>query len=380
MKKNIESLTALRFFAAFAIVLHHARGVVFEPDFLYGVPLAAGVSFFFVLSGFILAYVYAESIQSVGLYSFIAARFSRIWPAHIATFLLVLLFYPSVAWTHGAEYPWLIAFFNVALLQSLVPIPAYYFSFNSVSWSISTEAIFYLCFPFLVASYRRTWQIKLVFLLALGFAAVWFLDYLKVNYYSAEKLGMFSAHGVAYISPLARIQEFYIGILSYMVFKFLSKYTALGYVGSTVIEVVMIGSLWFLPAMVDFFYSIAGQGNPALSEYFGHLIAGVIFGCIVICFALSRGAISRFLSQRVFVFFGEISFSVYLLHQIIFVVYSSKKGIFESVPQIIVFSSLFLFTCIAAYILWQWIEKPANIALKSFFESLKPSRLRPLKT
>jgi peptidoglycan/LPS O-acetylase OafA/YrhL len=49
-KGMIDSLTSLRFFAAFAIVLHHAKGLVFSSEFMKGVPLSSGVSFFFVLS------------------------------------------------------------------------------------------------------------------------------------------------------------------------------------------------------------------------------------------------------------------------------------------------------------------------------------------
>jgi peptidoglycan/LPS O-acetylase OafA/YrhL len=55
--RQIGGLTALRFFAAFAILIHHAKGNFFPPEFLAGLPLDAGVTFFFVLSGFILSHV-----------------------------------------------------------------------------------------------------------------------------------------------------------------------------------------------------------------------------------------------------------------------------------------------------------------------------------
>jgi peptidoglycan/LPS O-acetylase OafA/YrhL len=74
-KGMIDSLTSLRFFAAFAIVLHHTKGVVFSSEFMKGVPLDAGVSFFFVLSGFILSYVYSGRMKSIGLYKFYTSRF-----------------------------------------------------------------------------------------------------------------------------------------------------------------------------------------------------------------------------------------------------------------------------------------------------------------
>ena len=95
----IDGLTSLRFFAALAIVFHHARGLVFPDSFMPGVPLAAGVSFFFVLSGFILSYVYTGRLEKVGLYNFYTSRFARLWPAHIFTFALVLALFPSSQWS-----------------------------------------------------------------------------------------------------------------------------------------------------------------------------------------------------------------------------------------------------------------------------------------
>lgn len=60
-KQDLPALTGLRFFAAIAIVLHHMRGTFgFPSDFLTQFPLGNGVSFFYVLSGFILTYVYRE--------------------------------------------------------------------------------------------------------------------------------------------------------------------------------------------------------------------------------------------------------------------------------------------------------------------------------
>ncbi len=368
MKTHIRSLTSLRFFAAFAIVLHHARGVVFPSDFLVGVPLAAGVSFFFVLSGFILAYVYADSMMSVGLSRFFVSRFSRIWPAHMTAFFLVLILLPSSSWTHGAENPWLVGVLNVALLHSLVPVPAYYFSFNAVSWSISTEMLFYLFFPLLVASLRDTWFVKLVLLLVVGFVCVWLVDFFDVNYYSSAKLTVFSGHGVAYIGAAARIQEFYIGVLFYLLYEFLLKRGVLwGRWAGTCVEVVAIGSLVFLPSVVAVLYKFSGPGNSAVSEYLSHLVAGFWFGCIVLCFSLNSGFLSIFLSKKWFFVLGETSFSIYLLHQIIFTYYFSRRGLFESMPSMVLFCVLLVVTFVLAYIVWRFVERPANTALKSLF-------------
>jgi len=59
MQKNLTALTSLRFFAAAAIVLHHSKeSFQITSGISPSIPFASGVSFFFVLSGFIMSYVY----------------------------------------------------------------------------------------------------------------------------------------------------------------------------------------------------------------------------------------------------------------------------------------------------------------------------------
>jgi len=156
-------------------------------------------------------------MKSVGLYKFYTSRFARIWPAHIFTMVLVMVLITSEQWVLGSPNAWLIGVMNASLLQSIVPVPAYYFSFNGVAWSISTEAFFYLAFPFLIVSISSTWRLKAFGLLALGLFCTYLADRYFV-YYSPEALTSYTGHGISYISPLGRIQEFFIGILAFRVF------------------------------------------------------------------------------------------------------------------------------------------------------------------
>src|SRR5437764_15296156 len=71
------------------IVAHHSRGWFHIP-----IPteyaLHNGVSFFFVLSGFIIAYAYPKLDSKDEVFKFVVARIARIWPAHLAALLLLL--------------------------------------------------------------------------------------------------------------------------------------------------------------------------------------------------------------------------------------------------------------------------------------------------
>lgn len=65
---KLDQLTSLRFFAAFAIVLHHLEGLFL----IKGThDLAYGVSFFFILSGFILTYSYSSFKSNKEIFYFL---------------------------------------------------------------------------------------------------------------------------------------------------------------------------------------------------------------------------------------------------------------------------------------------------------------------
>ena len=174
--KHIEALTSLRFFAALLVVLFHHGQAQFTlaPVWLQNVIKAGyiGVPFFFVLSGFILAYNYAPQVQAKTLdpRRFWVARFARIYPVYAVSLIISApLFMATLARKDTAESPLsgfgLHAFANFALIQSW--IPPWTFLWNGPSWSLSVEAFFYLLFPVLIVvlSPRRRCQALVAFVL-----------------------------------------------------------------------------------------------------------------------------------------------------------------------------------------------------------------------
>lgn len=154
--RTVEPLTALRFFAAFWVVMYHywpkldlggaeaLRPAVVAKGYL-------GVEVFFVLSGFILCHVYLGAVES-GRFrygDFIRARFARVYPLHLFTLLGVgaLAFAATLAGMGVGEgvvsWPALPA--NVLMVHAwgLAPEAAW----NHPSWSISAEWFAYLSFP-----------------------------------------------------------------------------------------------------------------------------------------------------------------------------------------------------------------------------------------
>ena len=94
IESRLDSLTALRFIAAAMIVVSHSAGKFnMDPRMtIENLPLAQGVSFFFVLSGFILTYVYRDLSGFKQTLHFLAARIARVWPVFffsgVATYFL----------------------------------------------------------------------------------------------------------------------------------------------------------------------------------------------------------------------------------------------------------------------------------------------------
>src|ERR1700761_6973045 len=134
----IPVLPTLRFPAAFAIVLFHFLAYTPCPPWIWE-GFGAGVSFFYVLSGFILYYNYAD-LPDRGF--FWVARFARIWPVHLFCLALIFCLLPF-SWLDGhASWPTTLPA-NILLLHAWLPYQGSVLSYNGVSWSLSVEAFFY---------------------------------------------------------------------------------------------------------------------------------------------------------------------------------------------------------------------------------------------
>lgn len=148
---RIEALTFLRFCAAFVVLTYHiAVNTVLRQPYLEILKKGpAMVTFFFVLSGFVLAITYIDRDMD-RRYNFYVARVARIAPAYMAAFLIIIPF------TY-CEY----AGFNVDvavvlhLLFLQAWVPHYAVTLNMAAWAVSVQMFFYLIFPFIFPLMRQ---------------------------------------------------------------------------------------------------------------------------------------------------------------------------------------------------------------------------------
>lgn len=295
----IKPLTSLRFFFAFMVFVSHLWFIkddgafatqLYEHIFSEGY---IGVSFFFILSGFILSYTYKDKIinNKISKQSFWIARLARIYPLHFITLMVAV---PLSFRSDMIE--WIIRFvLNLFLVQSFVPSQDVYFYFNSVSWSISDELFFYLVFPFLILALFRKKNMAVLPLLLLVIPVGLF--FIKSTYH----------HKYFYINPLLRLADFTIGIALYHIYELRKHIEFPTKSLATYAELIAVLVLMLFFALHEY----VPQGFRYSCYYWPPMI-GIIY-----VFAYSKGAISNFLSNDRLVYLGEISFGFYMWHMLV---------------------------------------------------------------
>jgi len=337
---QLAPLTSLRFFAAAMIVLLHGQGSGIGPEWPARFALGQGVSFFFVLSGFVLAYNYPVLPDWPAARSFYVARIARIWPTHIASTLLYVLLISSISYLAlPADWRAAITLAHVTLTHAWIPAVPSVVAYNSVSWSISTEFFFYLAFPWLAADWARTGRMKLVGTLMLAIA-MFFVAH-AVALHSADPKGMRGV--IAYINPLARLFEFTLGIaLCHLYRQHGPRMAAMSTARATLVEGAMVAAI-----VACAWLSLVIPANEAVAEVltatgvFVMQTSGVgilAYAAAIFVFAVGRGALSRLLSARPLVFLGEISFGLYMVHTLFLLYRRQAPEVFASVPDAVVYA------------------------------------------
>ena len=363
---QIRSLTSVRFFAAFCIVISHTSAVTGFPfEWMSRVLLIQGVSLFFVLSGFILSVRYSNAGGSTPP-GFYVSRFSRIYPAYLLAALTAgvaeWFIYRDGLFQNRSIWFGFLA--EIMLLQAWFPNV---FPLNGVDWSISTEAFFYLCFPYVRASRKMFWLLLLV---SFGFVATAVASAQALHFDTGLGLGSF----FRFINPnpMARMAEFLLGVWLG------AAYTRrpLSRAQTTVSRLVLWSGAEIMALLLCFglsHLSYLFTGMPASDAVGGSALQMVVlgsgaapgFGLLIWVLAHERGLVSIVLRWRVLVALGEASYALYLFHETIFQLFRNYNGLPNYGvllwPQTVLIS-IGLFTCmiITAIAVHFAVEQPAR--------------------
>jgi len=348
--QQLPSLTGIRGYAAVFVMIAHGCALLIKfndyqhPLVPWLTSLAGiGMSLFFVLSGFVIHYNYASLISEggkPGIIKFFKARFARLYPLFFLMLLVDLAWGISPGWhriTHNGTWLWYEAMpFYIPMIQTWVygVIGAnslvYQIGPNvPLTWSISTEWFFYCAYPVILLLLIRLRKPLLIgIIIALYSFAIWMLFRDAVNFYPALDAWGLSHFGpvagmppfqdsfvrwVFYFSPYSRITEFILGCLACHLFiqlRHIPVSRVENITGACLQWAALLGALFFYR---EFF--IIKTIGVVLPMVFG---LAPMMAILIFVFARYQSKLNYLFENRIAIWAGEISYSVYLTHYLIF--------------------------------------------------------------
>lgn len=294
---------------------------------------AVGVSFFFVLSGFVLAWTYrpGDAVRS-----FYRRRVARVVPAYLAAIALGLVYIAAFQHARGGTY-FLEAVFPATLLQSWVPDPDIYFGNSAVSWSLSTEMFFYAIFPLLIAPVMRLQRRGLIGLMGIA-CLVAIVIPLALHPQRAGGLAFWAI----YINPTYRLTEFVIGLCL---------------CGLLVGGVRLRIPLWAAIGLTVAAYLVA-RHVPLYAMW----VAVTLIPFAVLIFAFAEADLAgrvTVLHRKALIRLGQWSFAFYLLHTFVIHIADKVVDAFPSTAwHVSIWVASYLGAILAAYLLFRFVEHP----------------------
>lgn len=375
-KKEIRSHTSLRGLAALMVVFVHFRSFLhasIDPDeitfFLYKGYL--WVDFFFILSGFVMAYVY--DIERPKPYSirdtmhFLIARIARIYPLHFISLLVTLLFFIIVALAGLGSGEESCCVFDdslrtpESLIANLFLIQAWgmfdWVTWNFPSWSLSAEFFCYLIFAILLTKDVESRKLALVILSCI--AAVFYCLCLATSSDVDENFRL---------SIVRAASAFTIGMI-----LFLGRH-AISYLAEKILSFIQLAVCVALLLALHFGVS--------------DILSIALMAILVITTWEDRGYLCKWLSVKCIHTIGLFSFSIYMWHYLIkfiaklewenFVGLPVQSSALGSVAFVICMSLLVIPIAIASY---KHLEMPTrkwiSSRLSEQLEARYPMGLQP---
>ena len=304
-KSKILPLTSVRFFAALYVVLFHTTPGILPQGVqssILGRILGLGyisVSFFFLLSGFILAFVYLKDGKPVDRRRFYIARVARIYPLYLAAMLLDLPHFIYVQ-RHIFHWGWGDIAATVVVTSGLVQVWfAKWQGLNFPGWSLSVEAFFYLFFPFVGAAlWRMRGRTMILFSILIYGAGVLFVEAMVHTSLSPTLQGY---------SPLEHFYTFVLGICLAKLFVWTTE-------EPTRSEALQRYAPWMLAAGVTGYLAAPVFNLPLSPVWMQHGGQVPLFALILLAMTSGQKTIVKVFSANWLVVLGEASFALYLIH------------------------------------------------------------------
>lgn len=309
-KSRIESMDAVRAFACLSVLGYHMY--ICELGHL-------GAAVFFMLSGFLSAYNYLDTMDTdhitlKGCAKFSYSKLTKFYPLYF-----VMLLIPFAGQAYGAlngltSWGKVLAKLavNALLVQSWIPVNEFYFSLNFPAWFLSSLGFAYFMLPYILRWIKKLGSIRAALITAFAIWAVQILAgstgvsiYKNLVLPNTNVLNDFICW-FTYVFPVFRLADFYIGAI--MAYVFLNrKEDKISGVGWTVAEV---GAILFAAAVQ------AGIDRGIIP--FNYTVSFLpCCAALIYTFATNRGYISKLLTNRVVKYIADISSEVFLTHAVV---------------------------------------------------------------
>ncbi|WP_246767620.1 acyltransferase [Bradyrhizobium sp. CCBAU 53340] len=350
LRQELKALTGLRGLAATVVALAH-----FHPTLPYDLQEFflwhdAAVDLFFCLSGFTLSYVYTGTNFQFSRY--LIARIARIYPLYLVTLIIVGATYTWPVLVNPTTYPAstsLTDFVLQVLMLNAWPIIGTGVHWNMQSWSISIEWFCYiLLFPLLLRlKAPRSENVKLLCVIALTAVSyglfVRFFDERLTNpeLYVAESPWSY------WVNLVRGIAGFTTGWIAFSSFEQRDEIHTLCTKFSALIW------LCFGAILVLLYFGLANS----------HALV-FLFPFVVLAATDQTSATSLVLGSKALHFLGVISYSIYLMHFIVFLLFRLAFGVSRT-WSIWVYAALIVATFGISVLSYFAIERPARDAVRS---------------
>ncbi|MFB7498514.1 acyltransferase family protein [Streptomyces sp. NPDC056161] len=353
----LPSLTGLRFLAAMLVFLVHSSlladplqptaPISFFADQDIAQPLAdilrpagsIGVSFFFVLSGFVLTW---SSVPGDRPRAFWRRRALKIYPNHVVTWALAMWLYASAQTPLHAWLP------NLFLVHSFSNRPDTWASVNGPAWTLCSELLFYALFPLFIVLVRRIAERRLWLWAGVMVAGVASIPLVTRLIPGGVQTPLFdqslNQQWFSYAFPPPRLFEFVLGMI-------LARIVAAG--------------LWprigLLPSAAVFACGYAAA--VAAPDPYDFSLTTIVPVSMVLCAAATadlRGD-GGWLSSRTMVWLGNVSFGFYLVQGL--VIWYGRPEVFgartfATPVAVLLLIALFLANLLAGWLLYTLVERP----------------------
>jgi peptidoglycan/LPS O-acetylase OafA/YrhL len=350
-KPQLDALTGARGLAAWFVVLYHIR-----TGFTDAVPQSLikvfgqgylAVDLFFVLSGFVMWLNYGEKFARDGLRAapdFLLRRIARIYPLHFVILMAMIVFAMLIASTgrYNAEhYPWAELPLHFLLIQNWGLTDG--LTWNDPAWSISTEFGAYLILPVAALGFARR-QLSIGAILTV-IAALCLCVSAIIYARGAATIG----HGIASNGLIRCVFEFFVGVFVCMLWQQSSavQHRNLDFASVTLI-VALIGAV--IMGWINMIFAVPP-----------------IFAASVYLLARSSAWPANPLASGALVYVGEISYSTYLVHFFLWVLF---KLMFVddqlNVPLVLMVAFLVL-TLVLSALLYHLVEQPGRKLVQRIF-------------